>query len=193
MLDIKFVRENLDAVETAMKNRNSSFDKEKFVKLDEARRDLIAKAEDLQAKRNAASKSIGELMRNGKRNEAEAAKDDVRKINDELESAGKKRDEAEAALKQFIMAVPNMPHETTPVGADENDNPEIRRWGDIPNFDFKPLAHWDLGPNLNIIDFERGVKLAKSRFYVLGGLGAKLERSLINFMIDTQTSRGYKE
>lgn len=193
MLDLKFVRDNLDAVAEAMKNRNFDFDRARFSELDEARRGAIAKEEELQAERNAASKSIGEMMREGKKDEAEAAKERVREINDELSVASERREAADAALNEFMMHVPNMPHESTPVGKDENDNPEVRRWGTPRDFGFEPKAHWDLGPELGIIDFERGVKLAESRFYVLGGQGARLERALINFMADTHTARGYKE
>ena len=196
MLDIKYVRENLDAVQEAMQQRHAKFDADRFKELDEVRRAVIAEEEELNARRNTLSKSVGSLMREGKRDEAEAAKEEVRGINDRLVEVSAKRDKAEEALKTFIMAVPNIPHPTTPIGDDENDNPEVRRWGTPRDFaaeGFEPKAHWDLGPELGIIDFERGVKLAHSRFYVLGGLGARLERSLINFMADTHTSRGYKE
>ena len=193
MLDAKFVRENLDAVAEAMANRNFSWNSERFVQLDDERRKAIAAAEELQAQRNATSKSIGKMMGQGLKEEAEAAKEQVRRINEQLEEASATREAAEAALREMLMATPNMPHETTPVGKDENDNPEVRRWGTPREFDFEAKAHWDLGPELGIIDFERGVKLAESRFYLLGGLGARLERSLINFMADTHTSRGYKE
>ena len=193
MLDAKFVRENLEAVAEAMANRNFPWDSERFVQLDEERRSAIAAAEELQAQRNAVSKSIGKMMGQGLKEEAEEAKAQVRQINEQLESASEKREAAEGALRELLMATPNMPHETTPIGRDENDNPEVRRWGTPREFDFEAKAHWDLGPELGIIDFERGVKLAESRFYLLGGLGARLERSLINFMADTHTSRGYKE
>lgn len=193
MLDAKFVRENLDAVAEAMANRNFTWNSERFVQLDDERRKAIAAAEELQAQRNATSKSIGKMMGQGLKEEAEAAKEQVRRINEQLEEASATRESAEAALREMLMATPNMPHETTPVGKDENDNPEVRRWGTPREFDFEAKAHWDLGPELGIIDFERGVKLAESRFYLLGGLGARLERSLINFMADTHASRGYKE
>lgn len=193
MLDIKYVRENLDQVKAAMQNRNEDFDTDLFTKLDSERRAAIAKEEELQAKRNSASKNIGALFAQGKKEEAEAAKDEVRAINEELGRQAQVRTEADAALKKFIMAVPNMPHESTPVGKDEDDNPEIRRWGEPRDFDFEPKAHWDIGPELDIIDFDRGVKIAKSRFYALKGAGARLERSLINFMADTHTKRGYTE
>ena len=132
-------------------------------------------------------------MKEGKKAEADEAKEQVRVINEKLESAGARRDQAEAAVRQILMTTPNIPHPTTPIGASEDDNPEIRRWGTPRQFDFEAKPHWDLGAELGIIDCERGVKLAHSRFYALGGLGARLERSLINFMADTHTSRGYKE
>ena len=193
MLDIRFVRENQEAVATVMKNRNASWDSSRFSELDEARRTAITEEESLQAERNAASKAIGQMMAQGNNDEAEAAKEQVRAINEKIAALSEKRDEAESALSAMLLATPNMPADSTPVGADENDNPEVRRWGTPPEFDFEFKAHWDLGPELGIIDFERAVKLAKSRFILLGGLGARLERALINFMADTHTSRGYKE
>ena len=196
MLDIKFVRENQEAVAQAMKNRHASWDAERFSRLDEERRAAIVEEETLQAERNAASKAIGQMMAQGKKDEAEEAKERVRAINEKLDVVGKKREEADAELRALLLATPNMPDATTPVGDDDSDNPEVRRWGTPRDFaaeGFEPKAHWDLGPELGIIDFDRGVKLAQSRFYLLGGLGARLERSLINFMADTHTSRGYKE
>ena len=193
MLDIKFVRENQEVVAEAMKNRNASWDSELFSQLDDQRRAAIQEEEALQAQRNTASKQIGALMKEGKKDEAEAAKEEVRVINEKLESASAKRAEVDAKLREILMATPNIPHATTPVGKDENDNPEVRRWGTPRTFDFDAKPHWDLGTDLNIIDFDRGVKLAHSRFYALGGLGARLERSIINFMADTHTKRGYKE
>ena len=196
MLDIKYVRENQEAVAEAMKNRHASWDAARFSQLDEARRAAITQEEALQAERNAASKAIGQMMAQGKKDEAEAAKERVRAINDQLDVVGREREEADAALRDLLMATPNMPADSTPVGDDEDDNPEVRRWGTPRDFaaeGMDPKPHWDLGPDLGIIDFERGVKLTQSRFYLLGGLGARLERSLINFMADTHSSRGYKE
>ena len=193
MLDIKFVRENLSVVEEAMKNRNSSFDSARFQELDEERRAAIAEEEALQAERNSSSKEIGKLMGQGKKEEAEALKARVAEVKDLLEAASARRAEADEQLKYILMRTPNIPHESVPVGKDENDNPEVRRWGTPREFDFEPKAHWDLGPELGIMDFERGVKLAHSRFYCLGGQGARLERAIINFMADTHTSRGMKE
>ena len=193
MLDIKFVRENLDTVTEAMKHRHADWDPDAFTKLDDLRRAAITQEESLQQERNALSKSIGKMMGEGKKEEAESAKDRVRLINEQLSEIGRQREEADSSLRALMLSVPNLPDASTPIGDDENDNPEVRRWGTPPTFDFEKKAHWDLGPDLGIIDFERGVKLAESRFYLLGGLGARLERSLINFMADTHTSRGYKE
>ncbi len=193
MLDVKYVRDNIDKVAEAMKNRNAAFDAEAFQALDTKRREAIAHEEELQAERNSQSKAIGAMMSQGKVDEAEAAKDRVRAINEELEAAAKVREQVDGELRDLLMHVPNMPDPSTPIGKDENDNPEVRRWGTPTEFDFEQKAHWDLGADLGIIDSERGVKLAESRFYVLGGAGARLERALISFMLDEHISRGYKE
>lgn len=196
MLDVRFVRENQEAVAEAMKNRNASWDGERFAELDEARRAAIAEEESLQAERNTASKQIGAMMAAGQKAEAEAAKEQVRTINEQIAAAGAKRAKADDELRMMLLATPNMPADTTPVGKDENDNPEVRRWGTPRDFQAEGITmkpHWDLGPELGIIDFERAVKLAASRFILLGGAGARLERALINFMADTHTDRGYKE
>ncbi len=193
MLDIRFVRDHEAEVAQAMKNRNHSWDHERFASLDAERRATIASEEELLARRNAASKEIGTLMRDGKKDEAEALKAEVSELKDKIAELAEKREAAESALNDIMMSTPNICHPTTPVGASEDDNPEVRRWGTPTEFDFEPKPHWDLGPELGIIDFDRGVKLAHSRFYCLAGLGARLERSLINFMANTHTSRGYKE
>ncbi|MEG0375078.1 MAG: serine--tRNA ligase [Raoultibacter sp.] len=193
MLDIRFVRDNQEVVAAAMKNRNASWDAELFSKHDEARRAAIAAEESLQAERNTASKAIGQMMAAGKKDEAEVAKEQVRTINEKIAAFAAEREEAESVLNNLLLSTPNLPADSTPIGADENDNPEIRRWGTPPAFDFNFKPHWDLGTELGIIDFERAVKLAKSRFILLGGLGARLERSIINFMADTHSGRGYKE
>ncbi len=193
MLDIKFLRENPEAVDAAMDSRNTTWDKERFFELDRRRRAVISEVEELQATRNSVSKQIGQLMREGKRDEAEAAKAQVREGNARIEALEAERSEVEAALTELVAALPNLPSPSTPLGKDENDNPEIRRWGTPREFDFEAKPHWDLGPELGIIDFERGVKLAEARFYLLGGLGARLERALINFFIDLHTSIGFKE
>jgi seryl-tRNA synthetase len=193
MLDIRFVREQPDKVAAAMASRHIVWPAERFAELDMKRRESIAQVEALQAERNATSKRIGALMKEGNHADAESAKESVRGINERIEVLDAERTAFESALDTLMMGYPNIPHESTPFGNDENDNPEIRRWGTPPVFDFEAQAHWDLGPALGIIDFDRAVKLAGSRFVLLGGLGARLERSLINFMADTHSSRGYKE
>lgn len=196
MLDIRFVREHLDEVATAMKNRNHSWDSEYFQELDESRRSVIGREEELLNQRNVLSRSIGKLMGEGKKEEAEAAKAQVTELKDRIAQLSAKRAEVEDKLNDLLMGTPNMPADSTPVGKDENDNPEVRRWGTPRDFEAEGIEmkpHWDLGADLGIIDAERAVKLAGSRFVLLGGLGARLERALINFMADTHTSRGYKE
>ncbi|MDD5806253.1 MAG: serine--tRNA ligase [Eggerthellales bacterium] len=193
MLDIRYVRENLDAVAENLGNQNFRWDSEKFVELDEQRRSAIVQEEELQASRNKLTKDISGLMRDGKKEEAEAVKAQVRDINERLAEASALRERVDGELHQMLCSTPNLTDPSVPVGKDENDNVEVRRWGTPTEFDFDYKAHWDLGADLNIIDCERGVKLAGSRFYVLGGAGARLERALINFMLDTHTSRGYKE
>ncbi|MDR1082343.1 MAG: serine--tRNA ligase [Coriobacteriales bacterium] len=213
MLDNKFVRENIEAVKTALSNRNYEWDSAAFLALEERRRSYIVKLESLQARRNTLSKEIGKLIRTAKalasdpgvqaqtQTQAQAqadtaveeAKAEVRDLNVQIEKVEQHKAASAAELNEVVMTLPNIPSSYTPLGADENDNIEIRRWGTPPAFDFEAQAHWDLGPALGIIDFERAVKLAKSRFILLGGAGARLERALINFMADEHGTRGYKE
>lgn len=194
MLDIKFVRENPDLVDKSCESRqNAHWDREKFFELDEERRNVIAKVESLQAERNAVSKQIGLLMREGKKEEAEAAKEQVAANKDRIAELDQRRGEVEEELTALVAAIPNIPDASVPYGKDDSDNPEVRKWGEPTQFDFEPKAHWDLGPELGMIDFDRGVKLAGTRFYLLGGMGARMERALINFMIDTHNQAGFKE
>jgi seryl-tRNA synthetase len=193
MLDARFVRENVEAVRQAMEERRATWSVDSFVQLDEERRRLIAATESRQARRNELSKAVGELMKTGRADEAAALKDEVRVVNDELTGDAALLEQVETEVRNLLMTAPNLPHGSVPCGADETANPEVRNWGTPRTFDFDAKAHWDLGPELGIIDFERGVKLAKSRFVLMGGLGARLERAVINFFLDTHTSRGYKE
>ena len=196
MLDLKFVRENQEAVAQAMKNRHASWDASRFSELDEARRAAITEEEALQAERNATSKSIGQMMAAGEKDKAEAAKERVREINDQLAAVSAKREAADSELHDILLRTPNMPADTTPVGDDENDNPEVRRWGTPRDFEAEGIQmkpHWDLGADLHMLEPERAVKLAASRFVLLRGQAARLERAIINFMADTHTSRGYTE
>lgn len=194
MLDIKFVRENPDVIDAACASRqNAHWDREKFFELDAERRSVIAEVESLQAERNAISKQIGLFIREGKKDEAEAAKQQVSANKERIAELDQRRGSVEEELTALVAAIPNIPDESVPYGVDDSDNPEVRRWGTPTEFDFEPKAHWDLGVDLGIIDFDRGVKLAGTRFYLLGGLGARMERALINFMIDQHNKAGFKE
>ena len=193
MLDAKFIRENPKEIKKAMATRKDDWDVDTFLVLDEKRRRAIAKVEELQAKRNESSKSIGALMGAGKVEEAETAKRAVRDVNEEidaLENGMKKLDEETI---RYLSLAPNLADASVPVGDGEEDNVEVKRWGTPPTFDFEPQAHWDLGPALGIIDFDRGVKLAESKFVVLAGDGARLERALMNFMLEELHKAGFKE
>ena len=193
MLDLKFVRENPDAVDVAMANRQTSWDRDRFFEMDDERRSVIGEVEELQATRNVESKRIGSLMREGNKDEAQAAKEAVRSVNERINALLERRGAIEAELNDFMAHLPNIPCDATPVGVDETENPERRRWGTPRTFDFEFKAHWDLGADLGILDFDRGNKLSGSRFTVLAGAGARLERSLINYFVDTHAQRGFKE
>jgi seryl-tRNA synthetase len=195
MLDLNYVRENLEAVKTALQNRNFSIESlEKFVELDETRRRVIGEADAINQKRNSSSKEIGALMQAGKRDEAEAKKAEIAGLKDEQSELETKRDEAEAQMRELLSGLPNIPAEEVPVGADETANVEVKKWGEAKEFDFEPKDHVDLGESLGILDQERAVKITGSRFAILNGAGARLERALVNFMLDVHTTEhGYTE
>ncbi len=192
MLDVKYVRENMDQVKAFLEARNYSFDLSSILSLDGKRRELIAKVEQLKAERNAGSKEVGAAKSKGE--DVSALMDRMKSIGDEVKCLDQEVAQIDSDLEGIMLQIPNKPHSSVPVGADENDNVEVRRWGSPKTFDFEPLAHWDLGENLGILDFKRGVSLAQSRFTVLAGAGARLERALLNFMLDLHVDRhGYKE
>jgi seryl-tRNA synthetase len=195
MLDLNFVRDNPDAVRTALENRNSPTDAlDRFAELDAERRRVIAESDNLNQLRNAASKEIGALMQAGKKEEAESRKAEVTSIKDRQAEFDKLRDDAEAAMHELLANLPNIPSADVPVGADESANIEIRKWGEVREFDFEPKDHVDLGESLGILDTERATKIAGSRFAILNGAGARLERALVNFMLDIHTrEHGYTE
>jgi len=196
MLDARFVRENFDAVRAAMVARGTSWDVDDFLELDERRRALIAEVEGLQARRNAASKQIGALMKDGKRDEAETAKAEVAQLKGDIAAIEVEKSDIGNQVAELLNTAPNLPDASVPVGVNEESNVEHKRWGTPRDFTaegFEPQAHWDLGPALDIIDFERAVKLAESRFVLLGGAGAQLTRALINFMLDLHLDADYKE
>jgi seryl-tRNA synthetase len=195
MLDLNFVRENLETVRNALANRNFPADSlDKFVEMDTDRRRINGEADAINQQRNSASKEIGALMQAGKADEAEAKKSEVASLKDKQTELEHKRDEADAAMRELLAGLPNIPAPDVPVGADESANIEIRRWGSPRDFDFEPKDHVDLGTALSILDLERATKIAGSRFAILNGAGARLERALVNFMLDVQTrEHGYTE
>jgi seryl-tRNA synthetase len=195
MLDLNFVRDNLDAVREALRNRNFASDAlDRFVDLDAGRRRIIAEADSVNQQRNAASKEIGALMQTGEIDRAEAKKAEVAGLKQKQAELEQQRDDAEADMRALLAGLPNVPAEDVPVGPDETANVEIRRWGELREFDFEPKDHVDLGEALGILDLERAAKIAASRFAILGGAGARLSRALVNFMLDVHTTEhGYTE
>jgi seryl-tRNA synthetase len=185
MLDLHFVRENLEQVAEAMRRRGMELSFDPFRDLDEARRKLLVEVEGLKKSRNEKSRSIGEMIKSG--GDADGLKAEVRDIGSRISGLEKELEETQAGLDAFMRELANIPHESVPVGASEEDNPVIRSWGKQPEFGFEPKAHWDLGVELGILDFERAAKISGARFALYLGDGALLERALIQFMLDLQT------
>jgi len=195
MLDLNYVRENLDGVRAALAARGMPATAlDDFAQADAERRRVIAESDALNAERNTASRVIGGLMKEGRREEAKVQRKQVGDLKDRIAELDQKREQAEARLRELLLTLPNIPHESVPVGKDESANVEIRRWGSKPDFDFEPKDHVDLGTSLGILDLERAVKVAGARFAILNGAGARLERALIDFMLDLHTrEHGYRE
>ncbi len=195
MLDLQFVRENLETVRTALNNRNFSTELlEKFADLDLERRRVIGESDKLNQLRNLSSKEIGALMQAGKRDDAEAKKSEVSGLKEKQAELDERRKEFESKMEDLLANLPNIPHESCPIGKDEKANVEIRKWGEPRVFDFEVKDHVDLGESLGILDQERAVKITGSRFAILNGAGARLERALVNFMLDVHTNQhGYTE
>jgi seryl-tRNA synthetase len=192
MLDLKYIRNNIDEIKTMLKNRNNDLDISVFEAIDAKRRDNLAELESLRFKRNKVSEDVASMKKRGE--DASALISDMKDVSAKIKDLETELGEIEEKLNQLVMIIPNMPHETVPVGHDEKDNPVVRTWGDIPKFDFEPLAHWDIGEKLNILDFNRAAKLAGARFALYRGAGSRLERALINFMLDLHTTEhGYTE
>lgn len=195
MLDLNFVRENLTQVTDALDNRNFPTDAlNKFVYADSERRRFIAESDKLNRTRNELSQQVGALMKEKKAEEALKIRTRVNDLKDEMARIQTSRDEAEAYMRELLSNLPNVPHESVPVGADETANVEVSRWGSAPEFDFDIRDHVELGERLGILDFERAAKLSGARFSILNGAGAQLERALANFMLDVHTrEHGYTE
>ncbi len=191
MLDLNLIREKPDLVRTALKNRQMDVSPvDGILRLDEKRRLLLTQVEALKAERNAVSKEIGKMKEAAEREKKIAA---MRAVGEKIAALDKEVAEVEAELQAVTSTIPNIPDERTPIGASEEENVVLRTVGQLPEFDFEPKPHWDLGPALGIIDFERGTKITGSRFYVLNGAGAWLQRALIAFMLDLHIRQGYTE
>ena len=192
MLDINRVRERPGELETALKNRGTQVDLTEFHRLDSGRRTLLKQVEDLKAKRNRASEEIGRLKK--EKQDASALISEMRSVGDEIAGLDAEITKIEEALRALLLVIPNIPHASVPVGPDASANRVMRHWGTKPVFDFKPLPHDELGVALGILDFERAAKISGARFCLSTGSGARLERALINFMLDIQTKEnGYTE
>lgn len=193
MLDIRVIRENPEKVKAAMKSRNKDMDAQvdRVLEIDAARRELMGKADALKAEQNAASKEIPRIKKEGgdiseimsRMNEI---KESVKKLDAELA-------ELDAAQKSLMYEFPNIPNESVPVGKDDSENVEVRRWGEPTKFDFEPKAHWDIGADLGILDPETAAKVTGARFHFYKDLGARLERAIMNFFLNTHTANGYTE
>jgi seryl-tRNA synthetase len=195
MLDLNFVRDNLDKVRAALEARQfPTAALDDFARADAERRRVISESDQLNAARNAASRAIGALMKEGQKEEAEARRREVGEMKEHMAELDRVRDEAEARMRELLSTLPNVPHESVPVGADETANREERRWGQPPRFDFEPKDHVELGASLGVLDFERASKIAGARFSILSGAGARLSRALVNFMLELHTrEHGYEE
>jgi seryl-tRNA synthetase len=191
MLDIKYLRANLEDAKQALANRGGDIDLSGFSQLDERRRELLNEAEALKAEKNKVSALIGKT-RDKSQVQGEIAR--MKEVSARIKELDDQLRSVEEQLSEILMGVPNIPHRNAPVGASEDDNVEVRSWGEKPAFPFEPKAHWDIGEGLGVLDFERASKLSGARFALYTGAGARLERALINFMLDLHTEQhGYTE
>ncbi len=196
MLDIKLIRTKPEFVKERLSTRDKVYSEmvDELLAIDNERRSLITELEQLKASKNKLSKEIGKLYKSGDREKAEKVKEEVHGKTKRIELLDKELRTVEERFKEIWLSIPNIPHSSVPIGEDENENVEIRRWGEPRKFDFEPLPHWEIGERLGILDFERGTKLSGSRFTVMLKDAARLERALINFMLDIHTKEnGYTE
>ena len=192
MLEAKYIREHLEEVRERLAARGQAINLDQFVLIDGERRKTIQEWERLRALQNKVSDEVSKKKKEGR--DASDLIDEMKKVSQDLKGLDGIIEEKEKALQDFLLTVPNLPHSSVPVGKDPSDNAEVRRWGDIPKFDFEPKAHWDLGEELGILDFKTGAKITGARFTLYWDLGAKIERALINFMLDLHTrEHGYRE
>ena len=195
MLDLNYVRDNLEQVKAALeKRRMAPGALEDFARADAERRRVIGESDELNARRNTASREIGALMKEGKREEGDARRKQVGELKDRIAELDQLREQAETRMHELLSTLPNIPHDSVPIGADESANIEVRRWGAKPELDFEPKDHVDLATALGILDLERASKIAAARFAILNGAGARLERALVSFMLELHTRKhGYLE
>ena len=192
MLDIKILRQEPEKIKEALKKRNNDLDIEPAIALDKQRREILQDVEAKKAKQNEISKKIPQMKKNGEDTAPIFA--DMKKLSEEIKVDDEKVRVIDEELRNYMLRIPNIPSDKSPVGTDDSDNVEIRRWGEPRKFDFDAKAHWDIGTNLNILDFERGTKISGTRFTVYKGLGARLERAVIQFFLNTHTGEnGYTE
>lgn len=192
MLDIKLIRENPEKINELLKRRNPDLSIDEVIAIDEERRKIQTKADELRAKRKSESQKIGLMKKNGEN--TDKIQEEVRVLGDEIKEFEEKQTELDAKQRDILLHIPNIPDETTPIGASDADNVEVYKWGEPRKFDFEFKAHWDLCEEKNLVDFERGVKLSQSRFTLYRGKGSRLERAIINFFLDYHTEQqGYEE
>lgn len=192
MLDLKFIRANPDLVRAGLRKKRAEANLDSLLALDEKRRVKLTEVEQLKARRNSVSEEVARLKKAGQNADAIIA--EMRQVADRIKALDDEVKEIDAEIEEILHRIPNLPHDSVPVGDDERANVEVRRWGQPRQFDFEPRAHWDLGTQLDILDFDRAGKIAGARFTVYRGLGARLERALINFMLDLHTrEHGYTE
>ena len=185
MLDIKVIRENPEKVNELLKRRNPELSIYGILEIDAQRRKVQTQADELRAKRKTMSQEIGMLKKQGQNTDAIQA--EVKQMGDEIKALEEKEQQLDAEQKNLLLSTPNTPDETTPVGLSEDDNIEVKKWGEPRKVNFEQKAHWDICVDKDIVDFERGVKLSQSRFSLYRGKGAQLERAIINFFLDTHT------
>lgn len=185
MFDLKYARDHRDEIREKIEQRGVLVDWESFFKLDASRRELLKEVESLRYQKNTVSDTIAQLKREEK--DASQEIENMRTLSQRIKELDIQLQDKEASLKELMLNVPNIPHSSVAVGKSSEDNPEIRRWGEMPQFPFKVKPHWEIGENLRILDFDRGAKITGARFTLYCGLGARIERALINFMLDLHT------
>lgn len=191
MLDIKTLRTEPDKIREALKNRNNDLDISPAIELDAKRRDLLGKVEQMKANQNEITKKIPQMKKAGEDTTQIFA--EMKELSNEIKQLDAQVSEIDEELRAFMLRIPNIPSDKAPIGADDSENKEIRRWSEPRKFDFEAKAHWDIGTDLNILDFDRGAKISGTRFTVYRGLGARLERSVIQYFLNTHTEHGYTE